>query len=114
MGDLPQGKHSRLPGAAADPRRVRRRPLRGRRRVAPPPTWVAEEARLLQMKYLLDTNAASEPLKLRPNEGVMARIERHWSEVAIASVTLDELLYGMTLLPRGRRKSLLQAEFELL
>jgi tRNA(fMet)-specific endonuclease VapC len=66
------------------------------------------------MRYLLDANVASEPLKLRPNGGVMQRLERHWNEVAIASVTLDELLYGMTLLPRGRRKSLLQAEFALL
>jgi tRNA(fMet)-specific endonuclease VapC len=54
-------------------------------------------------RFLLDTNILSEPLKLRPNQGVMEKLQRHESEVAIASVTWHEILFGCYRLPASRK-----------
>lgn len=56
------------------------------------------------MSYLLDTNVLSEPLRARPNPGVMRKLEAHADALAIASVTWQELLYGMLSLPAGQRR----------
>ncbi|WP_342450178.1 type II toxin-antitoxin system VapC family toxin [Thiorhodococcus minor] len=56
------------------------------------------------MRYLLDTNILSEPVVVRPHPGVMQRIEANRGSLAIASVTWQEVLYGMLLLPSGRRR----------
>ena len=45
------------------------------------------------MSYLLDTNVLSEPLRARPNPGVMQKLEAHADALAITSVTWQELLY---------------------
>ena len=37
------------------------------------------------MKYLLDTNVASEPLAARPSAGVLAGIQAHAAELAISA-----------------------------
>lgn len=55
-------------------------------------------------RFLLDTNILSEPLKLRPNQGVMEKLQRHESEVAIASVTWHEILFGCYRLPASRKR----------
>ena len=54
--------------------------------------------------YLLDTNIISEPLAAKPNPGVMEKIRTHGTGLAITSVTWQELLYGMLLLPAGHRR----------
>jgi len=54
--------------------------------------------------YLLDTNIISEPLAAKPNPGVMEKIRTHGTDLAITSVTWQELLYGMLLLPAGHRR----------
>jgi len=56
------------------------------------------------MRYLLDTNILSEPVVARPNPFVLDRIKTNSRSLAIAAVTWQEALYGMLLLPAGRRR----------
>ena len=60
------------------------------------------------IRYLLDTNVVSEPLRPRPHPAVQQRLAQHGDEVAIASTVWHELLYGMERLPQGRRRSFLR------
>ena len=54
--------------------------------------------------FLLDTNVISEPTKQKPNAGFMDRLEREGDRIAISSVTWHEAVYGMRLMPDGKRK----------
>lgn len=64
------------------------------------------------MRYLLDTNVVSENMKLRPNADAMSWLERHGNESCICSIVIDELWYGMTMLPDGKRKRALRDAIE--
>lgn len=55
-------------------------------------------------KYLLDTNVISEPARPVPNPRFLERFEEHEGQMAIASVTWHEALYGAELLAEGKRK----------
>ncbi|WP_328983800.1 PIN domain-containing protein [Thiorhodovibrio winogradskyi] len=57
---------------------------------------------------MLDTNVLSESLAKTPNPGVLGKLEVHASTLALASVTWQELLYGMSILEPGRRRALIQ------
>ena len=59
---------------------------------------------MARVKYLLDTNILSEPVAAQPNPGVLAKIKANGPLIAIAAVTWQELLYGMFLLPAGKRR----------
>jgi len=48
----------------------------------------------VSVKYLLDTNIVSEPLRPSPNAKVLARLKRHQDELAIASIVWHELWFG--------------------
>jgi tRNA(fMet)-specific endonuclease VapC len=63
---------------------------------------------VVALRYLLDTNAISEPVKPVPNQAFMARLSQSSPVCAIAAVTWHELLYGVARLPEGARKSALQ------
>jgi predicted nucleic acid-binding protein len=52
-----------------------------------------------------DTNVFSEPLRFEPDEGVLSWLARHQAEIAITSVTVAELFYGVHRLPEGRRRT---------
>lgn len=56
------------------------------------------------MRFLVDTNIISELSRPRPNSLVSARYTENFGEIAIASVTWHELLYGLHRLPSSRRK----------
>ncbi len=56
------------------------------------------------MKYLLDTNALSEPIRPKPREQFLKRYERHASELAISAITWQEAVFGLHRMPDGRRK----------
>lgn len=56
---------------------------------------------MARLSYLLDTNIVSEPVAKKPNPGVMRKLEAHGSTVALASVTWQELLFGMMILEPG-------------
>ncbi len=57
---------------------------------------------------VLDTNVVSEVMKLAPNGGVMDWINsKPASEFYVTAVTQAELLYGIEIMPRGRRRDAL-------
>ncbi len=56
------------------------------------------------MRYLLDTNALSEPAKPRPDKGLMARLEKHRAEICRAAPVWHELLFGYRRLPPSKRR----------
>ena len=60
------------------------------------------------MKYLLDTNIVSEPLRPAPNSKVMARLKRHSDELAIASVVWHELWFGCQRLPASTKRTVIE------
>ena len=62
------------------------------------------------MKYLLDTNVISEPMKARPNGGVLAWLSTlDEDEACISVVTITELRYGIERLATGKRREILEA-----
>jgi tRNA(fMet)-specific endonuclease VapC len=60
------------------------------------------------VKVLLDTNALAEAIRPAPNAGFLKRLRANEANVAIASVTLHEALYGVERLPEGKRKEILR------
>lgn len=56
------------------------------------------------IKYLLDTNVISEPLRPTPHPQVMERLHQHRSEMAIATVVWHELWFGCLRLPPSARR----------
>lgn len=58
----------------------------------------------MRLRYLLDTNAISEPLKPRPNQSFMEHLRAREGQAAISAVTWNEALYGLQRLPTGRRR----------
>ncbi|MFC5697503.1 type II toxin-antitoxin system VapC family toxin [Pseudomonas sp. GCM10022186] len=57
---------------------------------------------------LLDTNVLSEMMKTRPEPNVIAWLDAQpGSELAICSVSVAEILYGIARMPNGKRKDLL-------
>lgn len=64
------------------------------------------------MKYLVDANVLSEPTKPAPDERVMEWLRAHQSDIAVDPIILGELRYGILILPRGRKRSVLEHWFE--
>lgn len=60
------------------------------------------------MKYLLDTNVVSEPLRPKPQHGVIRKLSRHEDEIAISSVVWHELRFGVERLPPSRRRDVIE------
>jgi toxin FitB len=61
------------------------------------------------MKYLLDTKVISEPMKVRPNPGVMNWLAgQDEDDVFISVVTITELRYGIERLATGKRRDILE------
>ena len=56
------------------------------------------------MKYLLDTNVVSEPLRPQPDARTLDRLRDHQREIALPSLVWHELQYGCARLPRSRRR----------
>ena len=63
----------------------------------------------MSLAYLLDTNIVSEPLRPDPNPHVMARLEQHQDEMAIASIVWHELLFGANRLPESAKRAAIEA-----
>ena len=64
------------------------------------------------MKYLLDTNTVSEPLRPRPSPGVLRRLLEHEGEIAIPAPVWHELRFGCARLPRSRRREAIERYLE--
>lgn len=57
------------------------------------------------MSFLLDTNVLSEPMKERPNPGVLDWLSKvNEDEVFASVVTITELRYGVERLATGKRR----------
>lgn len=59
-------------------------------------------------RYLLDTNVLSEPLRPRPNVGVLAGLSRHEAEICTAAPVWNELLFGCARLVDGQKRRALR------
>lgn len=60
---------------------------------------------------VLDTNVLSEPLRPRPDAGVLRWIGRQ-TEIGTTAITVGELLSGIARLPTGRRQERLNEAVE--
>ncbi len=55
---------------------------------------------------LLDTNVVSEVMKASPSENVIAWLnEQESSKLFISAITIGEIVYGLRILPEGKRRS---------
>jgi len=61
------------------------------------------------LRYLLDTNVVSEPLRPVPNEEVLAHLRERQTEIATASVVWHELWYGCYRLPPSTKRTVIEA-----
>jgi tRNA(fMet)-specific endonuclease VapC len=61
------------------------------------------------LAYLLDTSIVSAPISMRPHPAILARLNEHGSECAIAAPVWHELTFGCRRLPRGKRRATLEA-----
>lgn len=66
----------------------------------------------MSLKYLLDTNIVSEPLRPKPRRGVLRNLRRHQDEIAISAVGWHELRYGAARLPASRRREVIERYLE--
>ena len=61
---------------------------------------------------LLDTNVVSEGMRVTPDPRVMSWLDAHpRSTLFISAITLDEITFGLNLLPQGRRRERLVRVF---
>ncbi len=60
------------------------------------------------MRYLLDTNAVSEPFRPAPSETFLQHLREHKRFAAISVITWQELVSGAARLPKGRRRAALE------
>lgn len=62
----------------------------------------------MTLRYLLDTSIVSSPIAKQPDPGIVARLEEHGPECAIAAPVWHELTYGCRRLPAGKRRRALE------
>ena len=60
------------------------------------------------IKYLLDLGVVSEPLKLRPSQGIMRRLHEHEGEIAIPALVWHELRFGCLRLTHLRQREVIE------
>lgn len=58
---------------------------------------------------VLDTNVVSEPLSRVPDQNVLRWIAEHATDLAITSITVAEIRFGVQRMPEGRRRDHLAA-----
>jgi tRNA(fMet)-specific endonuclease VapC len=61
------------------------------------------------LRYLLDTSIVSVPISKKPDSAILKRLDNHGAECAIAAPVWHELTYGCRRLPRGKRRTALEA-----
>ena len=54
------------------------------------------------LRFLLDTNVLSEPLRSRPTPSVLEKLKQHEREICTTSIVWHELRYGAMRLADGR------------
>ena len=63
------------------------------------------------MKYLVDADILSEPTKPSPDPRVVEWLRTNEPEIAVDPVILGELRFGILILPKGKRRSMLDRWF---
>ncbi len=63
----------------------------------------------MTVRYLLDTSIVSNPISKTPDPAILKRLDEHGPACAIAAPVWHELTYGCRRLPKGRRRSALEA-----
>ena len=63
---------------------------------------------ILSMKYLLDTNILSEPVRVAPNESVLASLKRNQDRIVTATLVIHELFFGCYRLSSSRKKTIIE------
>lgn len=66
----------------------------------------------MNLKYLLDTNIVSEPLRPKSRDGVLRKLRRHEEEIAISSIVWHELRFGVDRLPSSPRRNAIERYLE--
>jgi predicted nucleic acid-binding protein len=64
------------------------------------------------VKYLVDANVLSEATRPSPDPKVIQWLRDHEREIAIDSIILGEIRFGILLLPKGRRRQRLENWFD--
>jgi predicted nucleic acid-binding protein len=61
---------------------------------------------------LLDSNVISESMRIAPDRRVMSWLDRHpASSLFLCAITVDEITFGIEVLPSGRKRTRLAAVF---
>ena len=63
----------------------------------------------MTLRFLLDTNTISEPLRPVPNPAILKRLREHEAEIGIAAPAWHELLFGCRRLPPSRKREAIEA-----
>ncbi|MEQ8752035.1 MAG: type II toxin-antitoxin system VapC family toxin [Coleofasciculus sp. G1-WW12-02] len=58
----------------------------------------------MTLRFLLDSNIISEPMKPKPDARVMANLSRYAGEMSTATIVWHELLFGLNRLPPSRKR----------
>lgn len=62
----------------------------------------------MNLRFLLDTNILSEPLRPIPNSNVIEMLRQHENEIATATVVYHELLFGWYRLPESKKRQTIE------
>lgn len=63
----------------------------------------------MTLRFLLDTTIVSAPMAKAPDAEILRRLGQHSHESGIAAPVWHELIYGCRRLPRGKRRTALEA-----
>jgi toxin FitB len=64
------------------------------------------------MTFLVDANVLSEATRPDPDPRVLHWLARHEREIAVDPIILGEILFGILLLPAGKRRARLEQWFQ--
>ncbi len=62
----------------------------------------------MPLRFLLDTNVLSEPLRSRPTPSVLEKLKLHEREICTCTIVWHELRYGARRLADGARKTAIE------
>ena len=66
----------------------------------------------MSIRYLLDTNVLSEPIKSHPDERTITSLSDHDGELATCSIVWHELSFGVARMAASKKRSAIEAYLE--
>lgn len=66
----------------------------------------------MTLRFLVDTNILSEPLRQRPRRAILRRLEEHAAAIAVPAPAWHELLFGCRRLPPSKRRDAIEDYLE--